>query len=139
MKALLKELRRMGKTILISSHILTELADCCTSIGIIERGQLLMHGPIEDVYRRIRGNRIIQVKFNEGMDAGLSIIRSSPFVRDVKVDKLMVTAELETDDNGVAEVLQSLNAENTVRVRSFAEKDPTLEDVFMMVTKGLVT
>ena len=139
MKALLKELRRMGKTILISSHILTELADCCTSIGIIERGQLLMHGPIEDVYRRIRGNRIIQVKFNEGMDAGLSTIRSSPFVRDVKVDKLMVTAELETDDNGVAEVLQSLNAENTVRVRSFAEKDPTLEDVFMMVTKGLVT
>lgn len=139
MKALLKELRRMGKTILISSHILTELADCCTSIGIIERGQLLMHGPIEDVYRRIRGNRIVQVKFNEGMEAGLSVIRSSPYVRDVKVDKLMVTAELETDDNGVAEVLQSLNAENSVRVRSFAEKDPTLEDVFMMVTKGLVT
>ena len=44
-KALLKELRKMGKTILISSHILTELADCCTSIGIIERGKLLMHGP----------------------------------------------------------------------------------------------
>src|SRR5690606_6327280 len=55
MKALLKELRRMGKTILISSHILSELADCCTSIGIIERGVLLMHGPINDVYRRIRG------------------------------------------------------------------------------------
>ena len=53
----------MGKTILISSHILTELADCCTSIGIIERGQLLMHGPIETVYRRIRGNRHIEVRF----------------------------------------------------------------------------
>ena len=57
-KALFKELRRMGKTILISSHILTELADCCTSIGIIERGKLLMPGPIDEVYRRIRGNRI---------------------------------------------------------------------------------
>jgi len=43
----------MGKTILISSHILSELADCCTSIGIIERGQLLMQGPIAEVYRRI--------------------------------------------------------------------------------------
>ena len=64
-KALLKELRRMGKTILISSHILTELADCCTSIGIIERGQLLMHGPIDEVYRQIRGNRIIEVRFVE--------------------------------------------------------------------------
>ncbi len=139
MKALLKELRRMGKTILISSHILTELADCCTSIGIIERGQLLMHGPIEEVYRRIRGNRIVQVKFNEGMEAGLSIIRSSPYVRDVQVDNHMVTAELETDDKGVAEVLQNLNQDQSVQVRSFAEKDPTLEDVFMMVTKGLVT
>lgn len=139
MKALLKELRRMGKTILISSHILTELADCCTSIGIIERGQLLMHGPIEDVYRRIRGNRIVEVKFNDGMEAGLSIIRSSPYVRDVQVDQLMVTAELETDDLGVAEVLQHLNRDESIKVRSFAEKDPTLEDVFMMVTKGLVT
>ena len=139
MKALLKELRRMGKTILISSHILTELADCCTSIGIIERGQLLMHGPIEEVYRRIRGNRIVQVKFNDGMDAGLSIIRSSPYVRNVHVNNLVVTAELETDDDGVAEVLGQLNRDQSVRVRSFAEKDPTLEDVFMMVTKGLVT
>lgn len=139
MKALLKELRRMGKTILISSHILTELADCCTSIGIIERGQLLMHGPIEEVYRRIRGNRIVQVKFNDGMEAGLSIIRSSPYVRDVQVDNLMITAEFETDDNGVAEVLHDLNKDQSIKVRSYAEKDPTLEDVFMMVTKGLVT
>src|SRR5688572_10162474 len=57
-KALMKELRRMGKTILVSSHILSELADICTSIGIIERGVLLMHGPIEEVYRRIRRNRL---------------------------------------------------------------------------------
>src|SRR5215813_3384873 len=75
-KALLKELRRMGKTILISSHILTELADWCTSIGISERGQLLMHGPIDEVYRRIRGNRILEIKFIDGMEVGLSMIRS---------------------------------------------------------------
>ena len=85
-KALFKELRRMGKTILISSHILTELADCCTSIGIIERGQLLMHGPIDEVYRRIRGNRVVEVKFTDRLDLGLSIIRSSPHLRDVRVN-----------------------------------------------------
>jgi ABC-2 type transport system ATP-binding protein len=138
MKALLKELRRMGKTILISSHILTELADCCTSIGIIERGELLMHGPIADVYRRIRGNRIVQIKFNTGIDAGLSIVRASEHCRDLQVDNQVVTVELETDDEGVAGLLDQLRA-NGVRVRSFAEKDPTLEDVFMMVTKGLVS
>ena len=137
-KALLKELRRMGKTILISSHILTELADCCTSIGIIERGQLLMHGPIEDVYRRIRGNRVIEVKFTNNMDVGLSVIRSSPHLRDCQVDDHRATIELETDDNGVADLLNQLIGQQ-VGIRSFGEKEPTLEDVFMLVTKGLVT
>ena len=137
-KALLKELRRMGKTILISSHILTELADCCTSIGIIERGQLLMDGPIEDVYRRIRSNRHIKIVFNDKMDLGLSMIRSSPFCRDVQIENDKVLVELETDDAGVATLLKQLT-DNNVGVRSYAETEPTLEDVFMLVTKGLVT
>src|SRR5258708_3085434 len=92
-KALLKELRRMGKTILISSHILSELADCCTSIGIIERGQLLMHGPIEEVYKRIRGNRLVEIKFVEGMEAGLSLIRSLPQTRNVQLEDHRATVE----------------------------------------------
>ncbi len=137
-KALLKELRRMGKTILISSHILTELADCCTSIGIVERGQLLMHGPIEDVYRRIRGNRIVEIKFVEHMESGLSLIRSFPHTRSVQIDDHRATVELAADDEQVAQLMSQLHVAG-VRMRSFAEKDPTLEDVFMMVTKGLVT
>jgi ABC-2 type transport system ATP-binding protein len=137
-KALFKELRRMGKTILISSHILTELADCCTSIGIIERGQLLMSGPIEEVYRRIRGNRTIEIRFIEGMDVGLSVVRSCPFTKNVAVDVNSCVVELDCDDTGVARLLNDL-VYNKVQLRSFAEKDPSLEDVFMMVTKGLVT
>jgi ABC-2 type transport system ATP-binding protein len=137
-KALMKELRRMGKTILISSHILSELADCCTSIGIIERGQLLMHGPIEDVYRRIRRNRLIEIKFMDGMDVGLSIVRSMPETRDVRIEDHRATVELEGDETKVAELLDSLTRQG-VRLRSFNDKDPTLEDVFMLVTKGLVT
>jgi ABC-2 type transport system ATP-binding protein len=137
-KALLKELRAMGKTILISSHILTELADCCTSIGIIERGELLMHGPIQDVYRRIRRNRVIEVKFIDKMDVGLSVIRSSPHTRDVQVTDHSAKIELETDDRGVADVLNQLIGQG-VGIRSFGEKEPTLEDVFMLVTKGLVS
>ncbi|MCE9545390.1 MAG: ABC transporter ATP-binding protein [Planctomycetia bacterium] len=137
-KALLKELRRMGKTILISSHILSELADCCTSIGIIERGQLLMHGPIEDVYRQIRGNRIVEVRCLDGTEKALSVIRSSPHCRGVQVDGGRITVELAAEDGEVAELLEQLMAQH-VGLRSFGEKDPTLEDVFMMVTKGLVT
>jgi ABC-2 type transport system ATP-binding protein len=138
-KALLKELRRMGKTILISSHILSELADCCTSIGIIERGQLLIAGPIDEVYRRIHRNRLIEIKFLDGgMEAGLSIIRSLPETRGVQIDDHRVTVELEADDARVASLLEQLTRQG-VGVRSFNDKDPTLEDVFMLVTKGLVT
>jgi ABC-2 type transport system ATP-binding protein len=136
-KALLKELRRMGKTILISSHILTELADCCTSIGIIERGQLLMHGPIDDVYRRIRGNRIVEIKCVRGVEAALSVIRSLEETRDVQVENGQLTVEFAANDEQMAAILQRL-VSSGVELRSFAEKDPTLEDVFMMVTKGLV-
>ena len=137
-KALLKELRRMGKTILISSHILTELADCCTSIGIIERGQLLLHGPIDDVYRRIRGNRQIHVKFIDKMDVGLSVIRSSPHARNVEVEDRSCIIEMTGEDTDVDRLLRQILKQG-VRIRSFGEKEPTLEDVFMMVTKGLVT
>jgi ABC-2 type transport system ATP-binding protein len=136
-KALLKELRRMGKTILISSHILSELADCCTSIGIIERGQLLLSGPIEDVYRRIRRNAIIEVRFLDNAELGYSIIRSSPYLRDLVISDGRAQIELEAGADAIADLLQQLITAG-VRIRSFAEKEPTLEDVFMMVTKGLV-
>jgi ABC-2 type transport system ATP-binding protein len=139
-KALLKELRRMGKTIIISSHILSELADTCTSIGIIERGELLMHGPIDEVYRRIRRNRHVEIRFgseNGKMDVALSIIRSMPETLDVQVIGSRVSVEMEADDEKLAALMDRLVAEK-VGMHSFADKDPTLEDVFMMVTKGLV-
>jgi ABC-2 type transport system ATP-binding protein len=136
-KALLKELRKMGKTILISSHILTELADCCTSIGIIERGVLLMHGPIADVYRRIQRNRTIVIKFLEHADTGISIIRSMPETLDLQIEDGRVTVEMAADEQVVAALLERLIRDG-VRMHSFAEKEPTLEDVFMLVTKGAV-
>jgi len=136
-KALLKELRNMGKTILISSHILSELADCCTSIGIIERGKLLMHGTIEEVYHRIRRNRIVEIKFLDKMDLGLQIVRNLPETHDVKVEGRRATVELAADDQHVAALMEQLVGAG-VRMQSFAEKEPTLEDVFMMVTRGAV-
>jgi ABC-2 type transport system ATP-binding protein len=137
-KALLKELRRMGKTILISSHILTELADCCTSIGIIERGQLLMHGPIDEVYQKIRGNQVMEAQFGEGLDQGLSIIRSNPDVRDIQVDGSKIEIEFNSTDYNPSELLKQL-IQAGVEVKNFGRKEPNLEDVFMMVTKGLVS
>jgi len=137
-KALLKELRNMGKTILISSHILTELADCCTSIGIIERGQLLLHGPIEKVYRKITKNRHIDISFTGNPEQGVSLIRSDPNVTNVEMSSRGCTIEMKGKDPEVQRLLRQLVAANC-GLMSFGEKEPTLEDVFMLVTKGLVT
>jgi len=138
-KALLKELRAMGKTILISSHILTELADCCTSIGIIERGTLLAHGSIASVYRQIRTHRTIEIRFTDQMDAGLSIVRSCPQLLSLHINESSrsVTVELDMQDVQVAALLQRLVADG-VGMCAFSEKEPTLEDVFMSITKGIV-
>src|SRR6516165_8079646 len=84
-KALLKELRRMGKTILISSHILSELADCCTSIGIIERGQLLMAGSIRDIQQQIRSHRVLKIRvLDESTDRAADLLRRDHAIRLVE-------------------------------------------------------
>src|SRR5258708_6927301 len=67
MRALLKELRKMGKTILVSSHILPELADICNKIGIIERGQLLFDGTVEEAIRQVRQHMVYLVQVVGGM------------------------------------------------------------------------
>lgn len=137
-KALLKELRSMGKTILISSHILTELADCCTSIGIMERGKLLAHGPIASVYKQVRRNRVIDIHFLSNIDLGITILRSSPQLTSLDINSDRVTAELQMRDDQVAGLLKQF-VSNDVQILSFHDREPTLEDVFMAVTEGLVT
>jgi ABC-2 type transport system ATP-binding protein len=80
----------------------------------------------------------VNVKFTGNMDLGISILRSSPHTRDIQIEDHSATVELATDDNGVAELLSKLVHEGA-GLQSFGEKDPTLEDVFMLVTKGLVS
>jgi len=89
------------------------------------------------VYHRIHRNRIVRIKFLENMEAGVSILRSRPETRDVQIENNHAVVELAADDQQVAAMLEQLLAAG-VRVSSFAEKEPTLEDVFMMVTKGAV-
>src|SRR6476619_3573881 len=85
MKALLNELRGMGKTILVSSHILSELADFCTSIGIIERGKLLAAGSIADIQRKLRQHRVLKVRVtDETTDRAAAILRNEPQCRSVE-------------------------------------------------------
>jgi ABC-2 type transport system ATP-binding protein len=138
MKALLNELRGMGKTILVSSHILSELADFCTSIGIIERGKLLAAGSIQEIQRQLRSHRVLKVHVIDATtDRAASILADDPAVRTVELFDHTLTAEFEGQDEDMARLLGRLIAEG-VQVNSFAEEPLSLEEVFMMITKGIV-
>jgi ABC-2 type transport system ATP-binding protein len=96
-----------------------------------------MHGPIDEVYRRIKRNRLLEIRVIDKFETALSIVRSLPETLDVQVDNHKITAELAAEDHQVAGLLERL-VSSGVRMNSFSDKDPTLEDVFMLVTKGLV-
>jgi ABC-2 type transport system ATP-binding protein len=139
MKALLNELKQMGKTILISSHILSELADFCTSIGIIERGKLLAAGSIHEIQARIRSHRVLKVRvLDDTTDRAAEVLRLDSSIRMVETYDHMLTAEFEGEDQDMARLLDRLVAAG-ISVQSFAEEPLSLEEVFMMITKGIVS
>src|SRR3954465_57662 len=109
MKALLNEVKGMGKTILVSSHILSELADFCTSIGIIERGKLLAAGSIQEIQRRLRTHRVLKVRvLDDTTDRAASVLRDDRNVRAVESFDHTVTAEIEGQDEDMARLLARL-------------------------------
>jgi ABC-2 type transport system ATP-binding protein len=139
MKALLNELRRMGKTILVSSHILSELADFCTSIGVIERGRLLAAGSIREIQKQLRAHRVLKVQLLNGAAfKAAEVLRDDPSIRMVETFDHAVTAEYEGVDEDMARLLGRL-IEAGLPVHSFAEEPLSLEEVFMMITKGIVS
>jgi ABC-2 type transport system ATP-binding protein len=139
MKALLNELKQMGKTILISSHILSELADFCTSIGIIERGKMLAAGSIQEIQQQIRSHRVIKVRvIGDQTDRAAGMLRDDPSIRTVETYDHTITAEFEGQDPDMARLLEGL-VNGGIVVQSFAEEPLSLEEVFMMITKGIVS
>jgi ABC-2 type transport system ATP-binding protein len=137
-KELLKELKGMGKTIIVSSHILPELADFCTKIGIIERGELVVAGPIDSVMHEVVGHRILEIRVPESdRETAVQTLKGVTHVRDANLveDTIRVDYTGTLDDQSEA-LLALIHA--GVRVQSFAERDTDLEDIFFRVTKGLV-
>ncbi len=138
MKALLNELRGMNKTILVSSHILSELADFCTSIGVIEHGKLLAAGSIQDIQRRLRAHRVLKVRvLDDSVEKAVSIMKDERNVRGTQSYDHTITAEFEGEENDLARLLSRL-VSSGVQVQSFSEEELSLEEVFMMITKGIV-
>jgi ABC-2 type transport system ATP-binding protein len=138
MRGLLKELRNMGKTILVSSHILPELADICNKIGIIERGKLLFDGDVQSAIRQVRQHTVIHVGVANGMtNMARDQLQGNGDILGVEVkddDTMLVTLNDNVHDGSfIADIL----VKNGLRLKMLKEEEIDLEDVFMGITKGI--
>jgi len=137
MRELLKELRRMGKTILISSHILPELADLCNTVGIIERGELLYSGPVADIVRRAKTGTVLQVAVAINQEAAAALLSQDEKILNVAANNGFLQVSLKDGVTDFSFVPQRL-IQNGFRLTLLREEEVNLETAFMRLTKGMV-
>ncbi|MGD8584855.1 MAG: ABC transporter ATP-binding protein [Chloroflexota bacterium] len=143
MRELLRELKNMGKTIFFSSHILSEVADVCTKIAILEAGRLVAYGDMAEMKRQLRPNRLIRLQTLSDPLALQAFLATAEHVRDVRVgpDSGLPDGALRVEFSGEDQALSALLTaliDRGFALTSFAEESDNLEDVFMQVTKGVV-
>jgi ABC-2 type transport system ATP-binding protein len=137
MRELIRELRRMGKTILVSSHILPELEELCTWVGFIDGGRMVAAGPLAEVRDAVAGGRRLRVVLADGGEEEMAraeeILKSQPGV--VAVNRWPDHLEVAVSEAVVDDDLLALLVERKVRVRSFAVIPGDLSEVFMRLTR----
>ena len=138
MRALLKELRSMGKTILVSSHILPELADICNKIGIIEQGQLLVNGAVTDVMKQVRSDIVLNIAVSNRTTDAANILENQPEVESVQDKAGVLVVKL---NEGVHQYgfLASRLINQGFELTLFKEDEINLETAFMHLTKGITS
>ncbi|MDP6116917.1 MAG: ABC transporter ATP-binding protein [Planctomycetota bacterium] len=137
-KELLSELQKMGKTILISSHILSELADLCTRVLIIERGELIAEGPIQEILNRVRDQWKIEIEVLDHEDLAYSIVRAFPRVMNIDCRDKRISFEFGGKADDLSELVRELVIKE-IPVLWCREVDVNLEEAFMTITKGEVS
>jgi ABC-2 type transport system ATP-binding protein len=135
MMAILQELQRMGKTIIISSHILSELQTLCNRVAIIEKGKLIYSGPVQGVRDQMATGRIVWVRVRSDQEKAIELLKARSEVTEAVASdgQIKVTlADHESDHSIVAEAL----VQGGARVLEVREDELGLEEVFLRVTRG---
>jgi ABC-2 type transport system ATP-binding protein len=137
-RGLLKELRNMGKTIMVSSHILPELADICNKIGIIERGELLVNSDVADVMRKVRRQPVLKICVLGDTDGAAKLLSQHTGVERVDATGAVLTVTLAPEIVDYSD-LPSLLIGAGHKLTLFREEEVNLETAFMELTKGITS
>lgn len=135
MKEVLKQLREMGKTIIVSSHILPELAEMCSEIGIMDKGRLVTQGTVSEILNKLHKKRIVKVKLNSGKDMLIKLLKEQSCIKEITESVDYVEFVFEGQDSDLTNILRSI-VMNGIPVYSFSENEGNLEEIFMTVTGG---
>jgi ABC-2 type transport system ATP-binding protein len=138
LKELIAELGRMGKIVIVSSHILPELSDFCNTVGIIEKGELLAYGPVSEIVRASQPTRIFEAHVLRDAAGAVELLLRQPQVVAAQATR---DGELRIDFTGdtdaQADLIKAL-VEGGFRPIGFREHQADLEDVFLKLTTGAV-
>ena len=135
MKELLKNLHSMGKTIVISSHILSELSEMCNSIGIMNRGQLITAGRIEDIMQQVSGGKRVHVQIASGRENAIRILKEQVGVQIESVRENEIIILFGGTDEEISTLI-GLMLQNQVILTGFYREEGSLESLFMQLTGG---
>ena len=135
LRQILQRLSGEGTTILISSHILSELSVFCTNIGIIDQGRILLQGSKEEVLRQANRNNPIEITVIQGVDTAMRLLKANPLIKQIARDQEVILVQLEGGRREEAAVLSYL-VENGVQVASYKKREGDLESLFLKLTKG---
>jgi ABC-2 type transport system ATP-binding protein len=129
---IMRELIAAGKTTLISSHILPELSEFCTSVGIVERGKMVVSGTVAEVLKSVRGPQEIEVEVAGDAAIVAATVRGFPGVNKIQIDRSRAVIEFNGTRDRHAALLKAL-VDAGVPVVGFGERRATLEEIFMKV------
>ena len=133
-KEILSELQESGKTIVISSHVLSELSELCTDIGIIDQGRMVLEGNINDILSRVNTSNPLVISVFSNVDKALAILKSHPYVQTISLREQDICVRFSGDSQDEALLLQQL-IDSDVLVNGFTREKGSLESVFMQLTE----
>ena len=137
MMAILQELQRLGKTIIISSHILSELETLCNRVAIIEKGGLIYSGPVQGVQSQFSKKQAYRVGVAENIEKAVELLRERTEISDVELqeDGSRIRVEL-VDPEADASIIASVIVNGGLKLTALESEEMNLEDVFLQVTQG---
>ena len=132
-KEILSELRSTGKTIIISSHVLSELSEMCTDIGIIDQGRMVLEGNITAILSRVNASNPLVISVYSNMEQAMAVLRRHPCVQTISMREKDICVRFAGDGADEAMLLQQL-IDAGVLVNGFVREKGSLESVFMQLT-----